>query len=174
MSMKPAMPKERPTMADARLSRSRSRAVAATLALVLLPLASRAGTLDVAVHGVRTAKGFVRVAVCDKATFLTEYCQYFADAPAVVGTTTLSVPNVAPGVYAIQAFDDDTGGGVIHQGLFGIPREGIGFSNNARLHLRGPKFSEAAVTVGDDAKRINLRLRYLHSFHPTEENLAGR
>jgi uncharacterized protein (DUF2141 family) len=144
------------------------------LALALLPAASRAGTLEVTVHGVRSTKGFVRVAVCDRATFLTENCQYFADAPAIRGTTTLMVPNVAPGDYAVQAFDDDTGGGVIHQGLFGIPREGIGFSNNARLHLRGPKFDEAAVAVGDNPKRIDLGLRYLRSFHPTEANLAVR
>jgi uncharacterized protein (DUF2141 family) len=152
----------------------RSAAVVAALALAALPLVTQAGTLEVTVHGVRSAKGFVRVAVCSRATFLTDNCEYFADAPAVAGTTTLEAPNVAPGVYAIQVFDDDTGKGVIHQGLFGIPREGIGFSNNARLHLRGPKFDEAAVTIGDGTTKTSIRLRYLRSTRPTEANLAGR
>jgi uncharacterized protein (DUF2141 family) len=152
---------------------SRTRILAA-VALVLFPLGARAATLEVAVNGVRSAKGFVRVAVCSRATFLTDNCEYVADAPAVAGKTVLHVPNVAPGVYAVQVFDDDKGGGVIHQGLFGIPREGIGFSNDARLHLRGPKFDEAAVTVADGANHIALRLRYLRSFRPTEANLAGR
>lgn len=125
-------------------------------------------------RGVRSGQGFVRAAVCSRATFLTQNCEYFADAPAVAGTTTLEVPHVASGAYAIQVFHDDTGGGVIHQGLFGIPREGIGFSNDARLHLRGPKFDEASVTAGDGPTRVALRLRYLRAFRPTESNLAAR
>ncbi len=140
----------------------------------LLPMALRAATLDVTVNGVRSASGFVRVAVCSRATFLTDNCEYFADAAAVVGKTVLKVPNITPGTYAIQVFDDDTGGGVIHRGLFGIPREGIGFSNDARLHLRGPKFDEAAVAATEGTTRIGLHLRYLGSFRPTEASLAGR
>ncbi len=148
--------------------------ILAAAALVLFPLTLHASTLEVTVNGVRSAKGFVRAAVCSRATFLTENCEYFADARAVTGKTVLRVPNVAPGAYAVQVFHDDTGGGVIHQGLFGIPREGIGFSNDARLHLRGPKFDEAVVTASEGTTRIGLRLRYLRSIHPTEANLASR
>ena len=151
------------------------------LAIMALALASnaRAATLQVAVHGVRSARGFVRVAVCDRAAFLTENCQYFGDAQAVAGTTTLDVPRVAPGSYAIQVFHDDTGGGVIHRGLFGIPREGIGFSNNAKLHIRGPRFDEAAVAVANPLTRINLGLRYLRptrdtAMHPESATMERR
>ena len=162
-------------MADRSASRTRLSAVGVALGLALAPVAAaRAGTLEVTVHGVRAARGYVRVAVCSRAAFLTDNCQYFADAQAVEGVTTLSVPHIAPGAYAVQVFHDETGGGVIHQGLFGIPREGIGFSNDARLHLRGPKFDEAAVTVADGATRIGLHLRYLRPFRPTEANLARR
>lgn len=139
----------------------------AALALVVAPAASRAATLVVDVHGVRSAQGFVRVAVCSRATFLTENCEHFADAPAVAGVTTLRVPHVAPGVYAIQVFHDDTGGGVIHRGLFGIPREGIGFSNDAKLHIRGPRFDEAAVAVAEPTARASLGLRYLRPTRAT-------
>ena len=161
-------------MADASIHGSPRGAILAALAIVLLPVATLAATLEVTVHGVRTARGFVRVAVCSRSAFLTDNCEYFADAPAVAGTTTLDVPHVAPGAYAVQVFHDETGGGVIHQGLFGIPREGIGFSNDARLHLRGPKFDEAMVTAAEGTNRIGLRLRYLRPFRPTEANLARR
>lgn len=140
----------------------------------LAPLAAGAGTLEIVVNGVRSAQGYVRAAVCSRATFLTDNCEYFADASAVAGRTVLDVPNVAPGSYAVQVFHDDTGRGVIHQGLFGIPREGIGFSNDARLHLRGPKFDEAAVATTGGTTHIGLRLRYLRPHRPSEANLAGR
>lgn len=148
--------------------------LSAAMACCVLPLVLHATTLEVDVSGVRSGQGFVRAAVCSRATFLTDNCEYFADATAVAGETVLRVPNVVPGVYAVQVFHDDTGRGVIHQGLFGIPREGIGFSNDAHLHLRGPKFSEATITAAGPTTRIALRLRYLGSFRPTEKSLAGR
>lgn|GEM_PF-599738 len=135
--------------------------------LALVPLALHAATLEVTVHGVRTSKGFLRVAVCSRARFLTENCEYFADAPAVAGATRLKVPHVAPGTYAIQVFDDDLGKGVIHRGFLGIPREGIGFSNNAKLHIRGPKFDEAAVVVAEPMTRTEMGLRYLRPTRDT-------
>lgn len=141
---------------------------------MLVPLALHAATLEVAVDGVRSARGFIRAAVCSRATFLTENCEYFADAPAVAGTTVLSIPKVTPGDYAVQVFHDDTGRGKIHRGVFGIPREGIGFSNDAHLHLRGPRFDEAEVIATTGVTRIALRLRYLGLFRPTEQNLARR
>ena len=143
-------------------------------ALLVAPLAAAAAKLEIAVNGVKSDQGFIRAAVCSQAKFLTEDCEYFIDAPAVEGKTILASPDIAPGKYAVQVFHDTTGGGVIHRGLFGIPKEGIGFSNNARLHLHGPKFSEAMVNVPEGTTRIRLRLRYLGGFHPTESSLAGR
>jgi uncharacterized protein (DUF2141 family) len=58
-------------------------------------------------------------------------------------------------------FDDDTDAGVIHQNLLGVPREAVGFSNDAPLHLSGPRFSEAAFQVRTSAARITLKLRQL-------------
>lgn len=151
---------------------SRFRTLLSAAVLGLLPVALHAATLEITVDGVRSIRGFMRAAVCSRKTFLTDNCEYFADAAAVKGTTVLKVPNVAPGYYAVQVFDDVTGGGVIHQGLFGIPKEGIGFSNDARLHLRGPRFNEAVIAVPEGTTQITLHLRYLGSFHPTEKNLA--
>lgn len=153
-------------MPDAARPRPRLGIFAAVAALAA-PALIHAATLEVAVHAVRSAKGFVRVAVCSRATFLTDNCEHFADAPAVAGTTTLKVPRIAPGTWAVQVFDDDLGQGVIHRGLFGIPREGIGFSNDARLHIRGPRFADAAVTVAEPIARIALRLRYLRPSRDT-------
>ncbi len=165
-------------LANRPFPRPRLGALVASLALALCSTACPA-TLEVAVHGVRSARGFVRVAVCGRATFLTENCEYFADAPAVAGTTTLRVRGVTPGAYAIQVFHDDTGGGVIHRGIFGIPREGIGFSNDAKLHIRGPRFDEAAVVVAEPIARTSLGLRYLRptrdtALHPESAPIARR
>jgi uncharacterized protein (DUF2141 family) len=132
---------------------------AGMLAAVTLPSRAVAATVEVTVMGVRNVRGHVRVQLCTRETFLTKACPYQESAPAQIGATILRFADVAPGVYAAQAFHDETDQGVVHQGLFGIPRERLGFSNDAPVHFHAPRFKDAAFEVGPDAETITLRLR---------------
>jgi uncharacterized protein (DUF2141 family) len=138
---------------------------AATLvvgALVLFAAQSaRAADIEVDVAGVEQARGHVRVSICTEGTFLKTTCPYEGSAEARPGLTVVKIDGVPPGVYAAQVFHDDTDGGVIHQDLLGIPKEAVGFSNDAPLHLAGPRFSEAAFSVRSGVERIGLKLRRL-------------
>jgi uncharacterized protein (DUF2141 family) len=131
--------------------------MAATLALA--PRAVHAAPVEVAVLGVPAAKGHVRVQLCTRDTFLRRVCPYRGEATAAAGATVVRFDAVAPGRYAVQAFHDETDQGVVHQNLLGIPRERIGFSNDAPLGLRGPRFEDAAFPVGTETTRVNLTLR---------------
>jgi uncharacterized protein (DUF2141 family) len=134
------------------------------LASVLAVSASQvaqAAQVTVDVENVRAAKGRIRVAVCTQATFLGDACPFKASAPATVGETIVVLPDVPPGSYAIQLFQDEHDDGTVHRGLFGIPTEGIGFSNDAPLHLKGPKFNEAAFEVGAQSVELHVHLRRL-------------
>src|SRR5579859_5200273 len=131
------------------------------LAALAIATPAVATSVEVAVTGVARARGHVRVELCTRDTFLTQDCRYQGAAPAEVGATVVQIPEVPPGVYAAQAFQDETDQGVIHQNFLGVPRERVGFSNDAPLHLRGPRFKDAAFPVGDEVKRITLRLRRL-------------
>jgi uncharacterized protein (DUF2141 family) len=137
-------------------------AVAGGLATLAPAAPAAAAIVEVAVTGVAEARGHVRVELCTRDTFLTEACPYQGAAPAKVGATLVRV-EAPPGVYAVQAFHDETDQGVIHQNLLGVPRERVGFSNDAPVHVRGPRFKDAAFMVGDEAERITLRLRRLFS-----------
>ena len=138
---------------------------AATLvvgALVLFAAQSaRAADIEVDVAGVEQARGHVRVSICTEDTFLKTSCPYEDSAEATPRVTVVKIDYVRPGVYAAQAFHDDTDGGVIHQDPLGIPREAVGFSNDAPLHLSGPRFSEAAFSVRSGMARVGLKLRKL-------------
>jgi uncharacterized protein (DUF2141 family) len=117
--------------------------------------------VEIAVTNVHRTSGHVRVALCTKTTFLKPNCPYSASAPARAGETTVTVSGVAPGEYAAQAFDDETDAGKVHRNFFGIPREGIGFSNDAPMHLGGPKYKDAAFAVSGSGAQIRFKLRYL-------------
>jgi uncharacterized protein (DUF2141 family) len=145
-------------------TQSRGCAFAAGFAgVLLLGLPAQAAMVQVAVTGVPEARGHVRVELCTHDTFLTESCPYQGAAPAQVGSTVVTIAEVPPGEYAAQAFHDDTDQGVVHQNFLGIPRERIGFSNDAPVRLHGPRFTEAAFFVGNEVRGITFRLRRL--FH---------
>jgi len=120
-----------------------------------------ANRLEVVVTGVDRARGHVRVEVCTRNTFLKRKCPYEGDAPATMGVTVVTIPDVPPGMYAIQAYHDDTDRGVVHQNFLGIPREKIGFSNNARIHWSGPYFNEAAFWVASEVTRVSIRVKHI-------------
>jgi uncharacterized protein (DUF2141 family) len=126
-----------------------------------IPGAAGAALVQVDVTGVSEARGHVRVELCTRDTFLTSDCPYAGQAPAVAGSTVVTIAEVPPGQYAAQAFLDETDQGVIHRNLLGVPRERIGFSNDAPLHVSGPRFKDAAFFVGAEVERVTLRLRRL-------------
>ena len=141
--------------------RLRALALGAIAWAILAGRPARAADVEVSVANVNGASGHVRVALCTRTTFLKPGCPYFASAPARSGETMVTVTGVEPGDYAAEAFYDDTDAGVVHQDRLGVPREGVGFSHDAPLHLTGPRFGDAAFTVRRDGAQIRLSLRYL-------------
>ena len=127
---------------------------------LLIAMQAHAATLDVAVSGLRNVKGRVLVAVCPKAQFLRDSCQYKGSAPAQPGETVVRVTGIPPGVYAVQAFHSEDGSGVLHRSFWGVPREGIGFSRDAAFHFGPPRFADAAVRIGPEGGRVRIVLRY--------------
>jgi len=118
------------------------------------------GVLTVDVGNVRAATGVVHVDVCPEAKFLKEDCPWSGEARARLGTTRVTIANLPPGHYAAQAYLDENSNRRVDRGLFGIPKEGIGFSNDARIRLGPPKFAEAAFAFNGSAHTIAFQLRY--------------
>lgn len=129
------------------------------LALLAVPAPSQAAAIDVAVTNVTSTKGRIHVDICPQEKFLKEDCPWSAEAPATIGTTVVTVPDVPPGRYAAQVFHDRNGNGKVDRALFGIPTEPLGFSRDAPVHMGPPKFADAAFDHGSERQRITLALR---------------
>jgi uncharacterized protein (DUF2141 family) len=149
-------------------SASWTDALIATLAFIAMTSSAHAADapITVTIWSLRIPGGSVRVDVCTRETFLGSNCPYSASAPAQVGETTVTVADVPPGVYAVQAYHDIKDIGRLDQGPFGVPREGLAFSNDAPLGLRGPNFNRAAFTHGEDPQNLRLRLRHFRKAPP--------
>jgi uncharacterized protein (DUF2141 family) len=130
------------------------------LITLLAMVPAQAASVLVTVTGVHNAKGHVRVAVCGRADFLQPHCPYTAKASATPGSVLVVVPDVPPGSYAAQAFHDENDNGVIDRNIFGIPTEGLGFSNNAKMFFGPPRFDAASFPVTDPTTKITFSIRY--------------
>jgi uncharacterized protein (DUF2141 family) len=127
---------------------------------MILAAAGGDNTLVVDVSNVNNAKGLVHIDVCDQRRFLKSDCPYAADAPARAGTTEVVVHGVAPGQYAIQAYHDENGNHRVDRLVFGIPKEGIGFSRDARIKLGPPKWEDAVFAFNGSTQRTAFPLHY--------------
>jgi uncharacterized protein (DUF2141 family) len=138
------------------------RPLLACVAFLSLSAATAPGgdSLTVEVNNVRVGKGIVHVDICPEALFLEEECPYKADAPAQIGLTRVTVHGVPAGRYAAQVFLDENRNGKVDRALFGIPKEGVGFSNDAPIRMSPPKWADAVFTYGGAAQTIRLNLRY--------------
>ena len=81
------------------------------------------------------------------------------EAPARAGTMTFCVPLPAAGNYGIAIRHDVNGNGSTD-----LTKDGGGISNNPSINifnLGKPKYSKAAVPVGQEVKSIFIDMRYM-------------
>lgn len=149
--------------------RHRSRPVLAlgalTAAPVLMGAAGDAGTkVQVVVTGLRSEDGVVRACMTrDSARF--PRCRDDAASRRVVvpadGSMVLEFGLVSPGRYAIALLHDENDNGTADRAAFMIPKEGFGFSRDARVRMGPPSFDSAAFEVGSAPVRQTIHMRYM-------------
>lgn len=118
------------------------------------------GTLTVRVGNVRNDKGIMHIDICPEPYFLKDDCPYVANVPARSGTTIVVAHNIPAGRYAVQAFHDENSNKKVDRALFGIPKEGVGFSNDAPIRLSPPKWAAAVFAFNGSEQTIALNMRY--------------
>ena len=131
------------------------------LTAVFFAVEAQAASVTVTVTGVRDGRGVVRVAICPRADFLHPHCPYVGRAPAETGSVVVTIGDVPPGRYAAQAYQDANDDGVLDRNWLGLPKEGMGFSNDAPMRFGQPRFHDAAFILGIGDAEISFRLRYL-------------
>lgn len=69
--------------------------------------------------------------------------------------------DVPYGIYAISVIHDESCCGELHKNCFGIPKEGVGTSNNPHFFLGPPSFENAKFQLDSPEVEIEVRLKYL-------------
>jgi len=77
------------------------------------------------------------------------------------GQAVCEFSGVGPGRYAISTFHDENSNGKLDRNFIGIPREGVGASNNAVGHFGPPKFDEAAFQYSGGVLDLKITVAYI-------------
>ena len=133
--------------------------VATVMLIITMP--SNAVELTVTVEQVRNSKGEIRFSIFNVPSQFPQGDELDSkDVPAQLGFVTVQFYNLIPGAYAIAIHHDENSDGEMNTNFIGLPKEGYGFSNNAKVNFSPPAFEAAAFILGVGEKSIRLRVVY--------------
>jgi len=130
-----------------------------TMSLILVScVTTYAQTLKIDVRGIEKVTGALNVALYDSSeNFLKKPVAAFR---VDVSDTNLvlSCPGLPTGTYAISMYQDENKNNKLDTGMFGIPVEKYGFSNDAMGYAGPPSFKECKFVFDKDMTTvINLK-----------------
>jgi len=126
--------------------------------------ASDAGTVTVEVRGLRSGLGRVIIALYGSDDgFPSRFEKALKKVTVEIrdGRASARFEGIAPGRYAVCAVHDENGNGRTDTNFIGIPREGVGVSNNVRSRIGPPDFDDAVFVHGAGPTVLEILLRYL-------------
>ncbi len=149
--------------------RNRQGAIALALSAAVLlgavPPAPSGADITVVAKNLRNQDGVVRACLTDQAErFPTcdDPAHSFKVMSQATGTVTLVFRDVPAGRYAVALLHDENSNGKADRAAMMIPKEGFGFSRDAKVRFGPPRFREAAFDVVDGAnEELVIRMRYI-------------
>lgn len=115
--------------------------------------------LVVVVEGVKAAEGAMMVALYRDAEAWDANAMAHGEIAAVTTPTTeVAFAGLAPGDYAVKLYHDEDGDGQLDTGLFGVPSEPYGFSNNARGRYGPASYEDAVFSLAAGETRHAITL----------------
>lgn len=139
--------------------------LAAVLTGGAAPQQAAGTTVTLAITDLRNDHGVVRACMTsDPARF--PKCRgdaraYSAVVEAHDGRITMRFPGVKPGRYAVALLHDENGNGKADRALGMMPKEGFGFSRDAKVQMGPPAFEDAAIEIDQAPRTLTIKMRYM-------------
>ena len=121
------------------------------------------GSIHILVEGVDEIEGQIGILLFDnKEGFPTERSKAFKEVliPLEEKRLEFSFHDLPYGNYAIAIMHDDNMNDVLDSNIFGIPKEGVGTSNNVKTFMRAPRFDEAMIVLDQPSMNTTIIINY--------------
>lgn len=135
-----------------------------TAAVTATAQSTAQNVIHVDVEGLRNDKGQVMCALYSSAEgFPKDAAKALAktSSPISTGRAVCDFTGASPGTYAVAVFHDENSNGKMDTNLIGMPREGVGASNNAQGHFGPPPFDKAAFRFTGGRLELKISMNYL-------------
>lgn len=122
------------------------------------------GTITIRIAGLRNTNGNLSVALFDaKKGFPGKFENAIRKTvvPAAGNEHVVAFSDVPFGRYAVAVRHDENGNGKLDANILGMPKEGVGTSNNPKSKFGPPSFDDAAFVLDRDTRELVVNLRYL-------------
>jgi uncharacterized protein (DUF2141 family) len=119
--------------------------------------------IEVVINNFRNDKGNVTIILFNKPDGFPDSKKGFKIISSKINNKNASVEfdNLPNGEYGISVFHDENNNKVLDRNIFGIPKEGVGASNNAKGHFGPPKYQDAKFYLKNETKTITIHIIYL-------------
>ena len=115
--------------------------------------------LTVQITNVKNDKGQIAVALYNSEKDFMKTMYKGKMTKAVKGQVEVVFENIPSGSYGLSIMHDANENGKMDSNLFGIPKEGFAFSNNAMGTFGPPSFEKAKVEVSSN-KSVSISMKY--------------
>lgn len=121
-------------------------------------------TLIVEISGFRNSEGNARVCLFDSEKgFPPKSEQAFRTVTVGISDNRgkAMFRNLPAGVYAVSVLHDENANGRMDTNTLGLPREGVGASNDPQSILSPPAFEDSKFALSSDVLVLSIRIHYL-------------
>ena len=122
------------------------------------------GNLTVIVKNIRNSKGQIGFSLYQSGDGFPNHPEkalIFVFIKVNPNLTEYTFKDIKAGTYAAAAFHDENSDKKVNSNFLGIPKEGIGVSNNVKGSFGPPKFDDAKFTFNQPDQTITISLTYL-------------
>lgn len=116
--------------------------------------------ITINVLGIKNSTGFINIAMFNSPDgFPSNYNNtVFSTSEKIYGDNfSFTIKDISPGQYSIAIYVDNNKNKTLDTGVFGIPLEQYGFSQNPKIQFKAPTFEETSFELSEDTY-LNIKL----------------
>lgn len=134
------------------------------LLMIILPswASPKKGSIHLTIEAFKSNKGKVLVAIYNSAqTYLDEEKALLKKIIHIQNQkATVKLDELPFGEYALVCFHDENSNQKLDKSMMGIPKEGFGFSNNAKPVFGPPSFAKCRIQLNQSEYYTAIKLMY--------------